>query len=238
MTPEEIETIDSWRQEIGGELRLELLVAEDGTKDPDMEAFAEDLNTLVPQVSWKASDEHPLFAPGFRIGENVFFQMVPSQKELSPFLRALVLLDGRPTSLSDAVRDALAENQLPAHIKLYVAPTCPHCPAVVRQMLDIAAESGRISLHVIDGARFPEKAEQDDVQSVPTLVLEDRFRWTGSVSSDELAGIIRQRDPSMLGISSLRGLIENGDAQSVAEMMLASVRCPTPIATAMTIITV
>jgi hypothetical protein len=89
-------------------------------------------------------------------------------------------------------------------------------------MLDIAAESDRISLHVIDGARFPEKAEQDDVQSVPTLVLEDRFRWTGSVSSEELAEIIRKRDPSMLGISSLRGLIENGDAQSVAEMMLAS----------------
>ncbi len=222
MTPQEIETIDAWRQDLHQEVVLELLVAEDGGNDPDMEAFAEDLSTLAPLVRWKPSDDHPLFAPGFRIGENLFFQMVPSQRELPPFLQALALLDGRSLSVSDAVRKSLAANELPAILKVFVAPTCPHCPAVVQQLLGIAAESERITLHVIDGARFSEAAKRADVQAVPTIVLEDRFRWTGTVDSEELAEMIRRRDPSTLGTASLRNLIESGNAQGVAEMMLAS----------------
>ena len=68
---------------------------------------------------------------------------------------------------------------------------------------------------------FPELAEKENIQSVPTLILEDRFRWTGSIRITEILDVMANRDASMLGPVSLEMMITQGKAGELAEMMLA-----------------
>ena len=68
---------------------------------------------------------------------------------------------------------------------------------------------------------FPELGEKENIQSVPALILEDQFRWTGSIQITEIVDVIANRDVSMLGPVSLEMMITQGKAGELAEMMLA-----------------
>lgn len=72
----------------------------------------------------------------------------------------------------------------------------------------------------IDGIHFPELAEKDKVQSVPTLILEDRFRWSGTFQIKEIVAVMAKRDPAALGAVSLEMMLKEGKASQLAEMIL------------------
>lgn len=61
--------------------------------------------------------------------------------------------------------------------------------------------------------------DADRIQSVPTLLLDDHFRWSGTLDLHEVLTIGTQRDPSQLSSASLRQMIENGQAERVASMI-------------------
>jgi HEAT repeat protein len=67
---------------------------------------------------------------------------------------------------------------------------------------------------------FPELAEKDSIQSVPTLILEDQFRWTGTFQLHEIVEMMVNRDPSVLGPASLEMMLKEGKADQLTEMML------------------
>jgi HEAT repeat protein len=80
-----------------------------------------------------------------------------------------------------------------------------------------------IRLTVVDALHFPELAEKDSIQSVPTLILEDQFRWSGTFQIDEIVEVMANRDPSFLGPVSLEMMLKEGKAGQLADMMLAKV---------------
>ena len=80
-------------------------------------------------------------------------------------------------------------------------------------------ESG-VQLVVIDGTLFPEMTQAHKIQSVPTILLDDQFRWTGSVPLDELVDAVSTRDPALLGGASLESILKDGQAGHLAAMML------------------
>jgi HEAT repeat protein len=77
-----------------------------------------------------------------------------------------------------------------------------------------------IQLTIIDGTLFPEIAEPLKIQAVPTLLLDEQFRWTGSVPLEEIINTINSRDPASLGTASLENIIKAGQASHLAAMML------------------
>jgi hypothetical protein len=79
-----------------------------------------------------------------------------------------------------------------------------------------------IRLRIIDAEWIPQWSRADQIRAVPTIILDDRFRWTGSFQLKELLTMSLQRDPSQLSSASLRQIIEDGDAQRVANMMAES----------------
>ena len=78
----------------------------------------------------------------------------------------------------------------------------------------------KIQLTIIDGALFPELAEKHRIQAVPTLLLDEQFRWTGAVPLDEIINTVITRDPSSLGAASLENILKEGQAGHLAAMML------------------
>jgi HEAT repeat protein len=64
----------------------------------------------------------------------------------------------------------------------------------------------------------------ENIQSVPTLILEDHFRWSGSFQINEIVDVMKNRDPSMLGPVSLEMMLKEGKAGALAAMMLEKVQ--------------
>jgi len=187
--------------------------------DEAFKDFAGMLADLAPCVTAKKDGDAPVALPSLLVGSRVTYQAIPHDRELEPFLALLADADAFSDRISAEVRDRLAQLTLPALVKVYVTPFCPHCPNVVSLLLGLAAVSDQVRVTVIDGELFPDAAVKDKVSAAPTVILDDRFRWTGSVDAAELVTLMLDRDPASLGANALRSMIEEGNAEGVARMM-------------------
>ncbi|MCF8128315.1 MAG: thioredoxin family protein [Deltaproteobacteria bacterium] len=108
----------------------------------------------------------------------------------------------------------------PCFLKLFVASDCPFCPRMVHDLAPFPMENDLVTLTIIDGLLFPEMAEPYDIKSAPTLLLDDRLRWTGQTPLDEILDVMLNQDPSLLSPASMEALLGDGRADLVAKMMM------------------
>jgi hypothetical protein len=188
-----------------------------------LEAFSRELVENAPKIRIASEkDDRADALPGLHITSSIVYHAVPHGTELPPFLDMLadVCEQIEKTPQSDQVR----EFDVPATLKLYVSSICTFCPAVVRKLLPLAVQNASIRLTVVDGVLFPELADADHIRSVPTLILDDQFRWTGMVDKNELLNTIQRRDPAELSTETLASMISDGNAYGLSEMMLKAGR--------------
>ena len=196
------------------------------SQDPSFKLFKEfcdDLTHLASRIKIAHENDTPQQPPQIQIGNGLHYQAVPSALELQPFLEALAALDnGSPRDISRPIEARLKKNNLPATLSVFIAPQCTFCPTVVRQLIALSMVDDKVQLTIIDGTLFPEAAQVHRIQSVPTVLLDDQFRWTGSLPLEELIDTINSRDPASLGKTSLENILKQGQAAHLAAMMLAA----------------
>ena len=219
MTPQEEKRIRKWNNELSSDVRITLLVAED-KRSKEFGEFCENLTRLAPKIDIVKEEGEPKEAPVIQIGHAVHYHAIPLGTELEPFLEAISVLDKKSAQIPGSVRDYLEKIRLPVILRLFVSQQCPFCPVTVRQITPLTAVNELIRLTIIDCTLFPEMAQLDRIQSVPTLLFEEQFRWTGSFQMEELLEVITNRDPAKLGTSSLEKILKEGNAAQLAKMML------------------
>ena len=219
MTPKEQKIIYEWSRAVEGELSLSIILNK-GEQSNQLETFCDDLVKHVPQLKVKKEVDKDQPFPEIRIRNNVRFRAVPLENELKPFLHALFSPVHFATRLSQSAQDILSRIEIPVFIKIYVTTQCPFCPKVVLQCLSIAETNTLVNLNIIDGILFPDMAKKDNIRSVPTLILDDQLRWTGSMDIGEIVSIAVNRDPATLSADSLIQIIQDGRAADLAEMMV------------------
>jgi glutaredoxin len=197
---------------------------DEGDAGAQMNLFCNRLKELAPGLKIKNDSDIPFPAPVLVVGrhQNIGYQAGLTGKILSYFLEALDSASNEALGAAPRVDDLLKSLDLPVILKLYVAAQCPHCPQSIRQLQLLAAHSPLIRLRIIEAELFIQEARADQVRSVPTLILDDQYRWTGLVKSEELLSLCVQRDPSRMSAGSLRQLIEAGEAARVAAMMVTA----------------
>jgi len=201
---------------INHKIHVELFVTED-KRSAALGEFNNHLDNMLPKIKKKKEKKDHL--PYIQI-KNIKYQMIPTGRELEIFLK-LLTDPKQPISESlSSVQNDLKKIKIPAPIKIYILPTCPHCPTAVSQVLSLAQASIYINPVIIDGNLFPELIEADDVKSVPTIILDTRFRWNGTVQPKEFVNTIINRDPSQLSTATLKSMIEDGKAVTLARMMI------------------
>jgi hypothetical protein len=119
-------------------------------------------------------------------------------------------------------RQILDKIQIPVILKVYISPHCPFCPTAVSSVFKLIGLSRMIYAEIIDVELFSELAEKDHIRSVPTVILDDQFRWTGSVNIQEIIDMMIRFDPSKLSEKTFQKMIEEGNAQGLANMMAQS----------------
>lgn len=204
----------------GSSLELELI--NDGSSQAEaLEQFCQKLTNCGSSVHVKnRPPDTDAENPAILIGRRLRYQAVPLGPELGPFLEALARqMDetGAPPAAGAYALDALT---VPAHLDVYIAPQCPHCPQTVGQLLPMLQANRNISINIIDGTLFTDQADKAQIKSVPTVILDTDFRWTGSIDLNELTDTIINRDPVKLGPRTLRSFIDDGRASDLAQMMI------------------
>ena len=209
--------------ELNRALSQDITIGLTGSGHPHSQVFHEfcdDLAQLVPKIKITHEDVSAQQPPQLLIGSGLRYQAMPTGLEIGPFIEALTALDSKPLQLAESTKIRLKKNSLPATLTVFIAPHCTYCPKVISQLIPLSMIEAGIQLFVIDGTLFPETAQRHRIQSVPTILLDDQFRWTGSVPIDEIIDAISTRNPALLGATSLESLLKEGQASHLAALML------------------
>lgn len=215
MTPtDEKRFRDSGRQ-VPKETILRLATTADG-RSSELSQFCERLSKAIPQVSVLREDAPGQDYPCMHLPNGMRYMGIPAGNEVAAFVAAL---SGKIPALPDPLRARVASVRYPAGLDLYVMPRCTVCPQAVRRLLPLPAANPLIRLTVIDGVFFPELAQRDRIQAVPTAVLDGRFRWSGAIELENVIALLTTRDPVSLGPAALAMMLKDGAARRLAEMM-------------------
>ena len=215
MTPEEQQQLKKLNDNLGREITIRLKESEHAA-NAAMLAFCEELTSLAPNIRVTRDKDDPQPAPVIQVTESIAYSGVPAGTEFGPFVDLLSAAGNDNPPAADA---SLAAITAPAMLTLYVSSMCPHCPAMVKQVFPLSLANSNLKLLIVDGPAFPELAATDHIKSLPTLIVDDHFRWTASVDTDELLQVISSRDPAELGAAALKGMIQDGNAYGLSEMM-------------------
>lgn len=182
--------------------------------------FCDNLVQLVPKIKIAKEDGTPQKPPQIVIGNGLRYQALPGGLEMPPFIEALTALGSEPAQLAESIKNRLKKNNLPATLTVFMAPQCTYCPRIISQLIPLSMIDAGVQLIVVDGTLFPDEAQSHQIQSVPTLLLDKQFRWTGQVPLDEIIEAICTRNPVLLGSTSLESILNDGQASHLAALML------------------
>ena len=210
--------IRKWHESLREPIQLALILTESDQINL-FNDYAAAFTQLAPAVEIKKEKKDTADPPSFRIGSNIFYHALPREKELDPFLEILSQTADQKFIETDDMGDA-EKIRIPAELDLFVALQCGFCPTAVRNLSRLALRNGLIRLSIIDAALFPELARRHGIRSVPTVLLDKQFRWSGSFPMEDVVRMMVRRSPEQLSAGSIQNMLEYGAAGKVADMML------------------
>ncbi|OPX31841.1 MAG: hypothetical protein B1H09_01900 [Gemmatimonadaceae bacterium 4484_173] len=157
------------------------------TKAPgkcDTETILSELNELSSRliVEVVESTDKDQMLPSLSIGDSgrVLFKGIPSGYEFSSLLTGIIDAGRDEQTLSDETMAFLDNLQEDLHIRVFVTPSCPHCPQSVVLAHRLAGYSDRVVAEGIEANEFQELSMKYQVQGVPRTVINETFAVEGS----------------------------------------------------------
>jgi glutaredoxin-like protein len=112
---------------------------------------------------------------------------IPGGNEFPNFVEALIEASQQKPALAIEAARHVKKVKDQVTIDVYVTPTCPYCPAVVRAAYRLALASAHVEASAIEISEFPRIAQQLGIQAVPMTVLNGRSVIAGAVDEVTLA---------------------------------------------------
>ena len=217
MNANDVEQLRRLATDLPSGTKLRLTLTQHARSDA-FQAFGRRLAEVVPGIDILTDITAEPTPPWMETVGGIRFHALPEGDKLDSFIDALKPLDGADAGLRPAHHELLMHMTLPAEIRLYIAPGCPFCPQALQEWVSLARASNKLRLQVIDGALFPETAREENIQAVPTLILDDHLRWSGRIPVSDVLEQLATRDPGRLSADALDGIIKDGQANHVVEI--------------------
>jgi glutaredoxin-like protein len=119
-------------------------------------------------------------------GAIVKFYGIPGGTEFPMFIESIIDLSRAEVLLSEESAKSLAELEVDVSLKVFVTPTCPYCPAMMRAAFQMAMVSPRVHAETIEVNEFPDLGDAYKVQAVPLTVINDSVAIPGMVHEKQL----------------------------------------------------
>jgi glutaredoxin-like protein len=123
-----------------------------------------------------------------RDGEDtrIRFLGAPAGYEFLSLVDAVILAGTGDSGLSPESRAAIASHVTsPLELRVFVTPTCPHCPRAVTLAHRMAVESPQITAVCIEATEFLDLSRRYRVTGVPKTVVNDREEILGALPEPE-----------------------------------------------------
>ena len=138
--------------------RLRLTLSGHARSD-DFQAYGRQLtaaSTAIDLLTDVTADPEP---PWLETTNGIRFHALPEGDKLDRLVDALRPPGGRDARPLPDHQTLLEAMTLPATVRLFIAPGCPFCPQAMLQWIALARSGNQLRLHIIDGALFPEVAQ-------------------------------------------------------------------------------
>jgi glutaredoxin-like protein len=114
------------------------------------------------------------------------FLGAPAGYEFSSLIESIILAGTDDSGLSEDSKRLIAEKATaPMDIKVFVTPTCPHCPRAVTLAHRMAVESPNISATCVEASEFHDLSRQYRVTGVPKTVSSVGAEILGALPEDD-----------------------------------------------------
>jgi hypothetical protein len=213
----------SWQDQLGQPVLLRF----GRNRRPESQPLAEfvaDWQRLLPQLPVKIEDIPDTELPGLFLGDRWRFCAVPTGVKLELFGEILLALDGQTPTLAPMWQERWQKLPLAPELTIFVAPHCPFCPQMVRQLIPLTVTTPAATVTLIDASLFPDQARDQDIKAVPTVIVNQLYRLTGAFTLGDLLDLAEKADPALMPTSILARLMQEGQAGLVGELMLAQKR--------------
>lgn len=113
------------------------------------------------------------------------FLGAPAGYEFMSLVEAVILAGSTDSGLTEESRKLVAEHVTgPIDIKVFVTPTCPHCPRAVTLAHRLAVESPHIRAVCVEATEFIDLSRKYRVTGVPKTIVNDSIEILGAVPED------------------------------------------------------
>jgi len=228
---EQNETPDAYREDSLSSLPAPFeLIFQPGGKEEDSKLMHEWLEGLILSSQGKLSiimkdnKEQPfppytsLQVPGL---SPVYYHFIPQGKETAPFLKLLHQFADYDQHRTESGESLPARNGKAEGIEmfLFVSIHCPNCPVTVSIIHSFAATIQGLTIHIFDIMQHPELAEEYHIQSVPTLIIEKKLRYVGTLPKERLLNLLLLGDHQSFVQEEIRQMIEQGKAAEAGNLI-------------------
>ncbi len=134
------------------------------------------------------------------------FYGLPGGNEFPNFIETMIDASKPQIKVGTEAAKHLKKLKGKASIVVYVTPTCPHCPGVVRAAYRLALASSHIQAAAVEISEFPRLAQQLGIQGVPLTVINGQAAITGAVDEAALAeGALKAAEGGALAGTTTQG---------------------------------
>ena len=195
--------------------------------------FSRIFRTVIEQLAGVTDKLQPLYEfdaeagpPFLEVKSNLRYFSLPTGLESEPFVQTRRLLSAGGSRLSLRTLKTLETFLIPTGLEVFIAPACPHCPALVVLCSDLALASSYLEVSIVDVTLFPEQARERGIRAVPTLVINRRERVVGALGEEVLVDRFVNRELAAFHSETFRRILKEGDARKLAATMLAKEKSP------------
>src|SRR5690606_37715712 len=170
------------------ELRASL---DDSAKAVELRELLQEIATLSEKITYVEDAQSNQRKPSFtiqRVGTDIGVQFagIPMGHEFTSLVLALLQVGGHPIKLEQDVIDQVKDLDGEYNFEVYISLSCQNCPDVVQALTALCVINPRIQVVTIDGALYQDEVEKREIQSVPSIYLNDELFGQGRRSAEEI----------------------------------------------------
>lgn len=123
--------------------------------------------------------------PMIIIGDKrIKFSGIPAGYEFAVLVEDIIEVSRAEPLLSPASVEKIKKIDKPVDIKVFVTPTCPYCPRMVKYAHSAALINPNIKSEMIEATEFPELSNAYSVYGVPKTIINDTIEIEGAVPEE------------------------------------------------------
>jgi len=118
------------------------------------------------------------------------FYGIPAGYEIHSLMAAVKDTAGVAEGITEEQVERIKKIDKDVVIKVFVTPTCPHCPTAVIYAHKIALRNDKIRGEMIEATTFSALAQQYGVRGVPKIIINETNEFVGAQPLDKFLEVI------------------------------------------------